>query len=131
MRISDWSSDVCSSDLNCGEQREWIGFSNRQCVATDNSVEHTSPAERFDQMVRKSLRLIGANREPEALDPQLFEREFQSRIGCRKRTNIVGIVFQEYGNGSCDQFLRRISVNRQSRSAEHTSELQSLLRISY
>src|SRR3546814_12210753 len=77
MRISDWSSDVCSSDL-------------------------------------KSLRLIGANREPEALDPQLFEREFQSRIGCRKRTNIVGIVFQEYGNGSCDQFLRRISVKRQS-----------------
>src|SRR3546814_681426 len=65
-------------------------------------------------MVRKSLRLIGANREPEALDPQLFEREFQSRIGCRKRTNIVGIVFQEYGNGSCDQFLRRISVKRQS-----------------
>src|SRR3546814_7543586 len=93
MRISDWSSDVCSSDLNCGEQREWIGFSNRQCVATDNSVEHTSPAERFDQMVRKSLRLIGANREPEALDPQLFEREF--------------------------------------RSEEHTSELQSLMRISY
>src|SRR3546814_3665063 len=116
MRISDWSSDVCSSDLvemidvqiraklagahvgkseadsnrrhrrgsrcryidrrisnidglgpfglrNCGEQREWIGFSNRQCVATDNSVEHTSPAEPFDQMVRTSLRLIGANRE--------------------------------------------------------------------
>src|SRR3546814_8604528 len=109
MRISDWSSDVCSSDLNCGEQREWIGFSNRQCVATDNSVEHTSPAERFDQMVRKSLRLIGANREPEALDPQLFEREFQSRIGCRKRTNIVGIVDRK----------------------EHTSELQSLMRISY
>src|SRR3546814_11584406 len=65
-------------------------------------------------MVRKSLRLIGANREPEALDAQLFEREFQSRIGCRKRTNIVGIVFQEYGNGSCDQFLRRISVKSQS-----------------
>src|SRR3546814_17163595 len=85
-----------------------------KCDATDNSVEHTSPAERFDQMVRKSLRLIGANREPEALDPQLFEREFQSRIGCRKRTNIVGIVFQEYGNGSCDQFLRRISVKSQS-----------------
>src|SRR3546814_19162342 len=83
MRISDWSSDVCSSDLN--------------------SVEHTSPAERFDQMVRKSLRLLGANREPEALDPQLFEREFQSRIGCRKRTNIVGIVFQEYGNGRSEE----------------------------
>src|SRR3546814_2338710 len=121
MRISDWSSDVCSSDL------------------------------------------------------------FQPRIGRRKGTNIVGIMFQEHRNGSCDQFFRCISAKREScgqqraravagkgpnehrlddrpaedfqrmiersdeiggrvdkrpvevkyRSEEHTSELQSLMRISY
>src|SRR3546814_19596964 len=126
MRISDWSSDVCSSDLrcryidrrisnidglgpfglrNCGEQREWIGFWNRQCVATDNSVEHTSPAERFDQMVSTSLRLIGANREPEALAPQPLVPQFQSRLGCRKTSNIVGLGFPEYRNGPGHPFL--------------------------
>src|SRR3546814_3177922 len=58
MRISDWSSDVCSSDLsninglgpfrlrNRGEQRARIGFSDRQCVAADNCVEHTRSEER-------------------------------------------------------------------------------------
>src|SRR3546814_4687206 len=96
-------------------------------------------------MIGKFLRLVGANREPEAFDSQFFEREFQPRIGRRKGTHIVGIMFQEHRNGSCDQFFRCISAKREScgqpraravagkgpRSEEHTSELQSLMRISY
>src|SRR3546814_20744389 len=49
---------------NRGEQRARIGFSDRQCVAADNCVEHTGPAERFAQMLGQFLRLVGANREP-------------------------------------------------------------------
>src|SRR3546814_6781329 len=84
-------------------------------------------------MIGKFLRLVGANREPEAFDSQFFEREFQPRIGRRKGTNIVGIMFQEHRNGSCDQFFRCISAKSEScgRSEEHTPELQSLMRNSY
>src|SRR3546814_9698078 len=52
MRISDWSSDVCSSDLKTIARRGWPGSCGRTCVAardaparsgrTTRSEEHTS-----------------------------------------------------------------------------------------
>src|SRR3546814_1137803 len=82
MRISDWSSDVCSSDL--------------QLIDADLAFEKLS---------------IGAARKPK-VQRQRVQHGAGIRIGACQR-----IVM---GGGEADV-----------RSEEHTSELQSLMRISY
>src|SRR3546814_6110540 len=82
MRISDWSSDVCSSEL------AWRPAAPR----TDETDEHHRP-------------------EPAAADAQFDPR---SEPGAAARRG-----------------PRRDRRGRRRRSEEHTSELQSLMRISY
>src|SRR3546814_8061081 len=99
MRISDWSSDVCSSDL-------------------------------LDQaaLAQSAIRCPGTVVE---------------RVACRGDC-VVGIVGAGIGDFTDDLFGGRIDVGvtlaafridelaaYQQRSEEHTSELQSLMRISY
>src|SRR3546814_3918882 len=92
MRISDWSSDVCSSDLPAADRSErfarHIGTLAR--VGTERLVEEAAEHAADDRGY------------PE--QPQLLQRPT-----------------------ACDQ--RRAGAAR--RSEEHTSELQSLMRIWY
>src|SRR3546814_10268944 len=99
MRISDWSSDVCSSDLL---RRRWrltstphAGFSPSSACST-SKVRNRSMAVMSDKWIRA-----------QALESGMIEPfvDRQTRDGCIS-----------YGL---------------SRSEEHTSELQSLMRISY
>src|SRR3546814_2979082 len=101
MRISDWSSDVCSSDL-------------RHAVADG---EH----RRLDQFARFRGHRLHAD-EPSAtfLDDQLDEAACVE-VGKRSR-NVVECQRATVG---LDAIVVRF------RSEEHTSELQSLMRISY
>src|SRR3546814_2055134 len=90
MRISDWSSDVCSSDLKCLSQILKIFI-----------------RELWDRDGQSYLRLRG-------LSPR--------RQGCQTgRRPLAGLIEWE-----C--YPRRCQT---ARSEEHTSELQSLMRISY
>src|SRR3546814_1058715 len=91
MRISDWSSDVCSSDLGC---QRFVASSARQ-------------QDRLDD-----------------------------RTGCKVALGIVDLLQRISGDQPVEgkkplrpEFdqLR----DQQLRSEEHTSELQSLMRISY
>src|SRR3546814_4471946 len=86
MRISDWSSDVCSSDLASAQRRTFA-----------HTVGRPRPAEPWPYPLRQlpALRLSGGERE--------------HRPSCR--------------------LFAPASAER--RSEEHTSELQSLMRISY
>src|SRR3546814_4769928 len=100
MRISDWSSDVCSSDLRHGfEYQTWLGFSL------------------FAEGVRGEIGRGGAyaivenGTEEPAMGFSLY---------------IDQLV--EAGAGADER--RRLFVPL-GRSEEHTSELQSLMRISY
>src|SRR3546814_5640083 len=89
MRISDWSSDVCSSDLG-----------HRQNVEAAVAVEHVDDAVLIHvDVVGLRARLAADRLRNEGAD--LLRRE--------------GIV----------------DVDDAQRSEEHTSELQSLMRISY
>src|SRR3546814_3386111 len=112
MRISDWSSDVCSSDL-----------AGIRVGLTEALAEIDAPAD---------LRIDG----PVEIDRPLVERD---QIA-------VGITGHAVGERRLDlrrqqrQAVRRIVaavmiiVDREAqpvRSEEHTSELQSLMRISY
>src|SRR3546814_1598919 len=98
MRISDWSSDVCSSDLDDGRYRA----AERQVRAVRTGVPG-----RNGQDPRHAYRrpAVAAGQALTRRDPAMPPRGDRRRIVRALRT--------------C------------SRSEEHTSELQSLMRISY
>src|SRR3546814_9797943 len=94
MRISDWSSDVCSSDLEKG--KTWAPALSAICVGRCSD----RPGAEFRNAYRRQNLCDGSSRS-------------------RRRRN----------------FPRpeavRLYQHRCARSEEHTSELQSLMRISY
>src|SRR3546814_4039368 len=96
MRISDWSSDVCSSDL-------------------DRASAHQVRAARQDLQARHAA--VGQRAaEPRVLRPDAM---FGPHFGRRRRCRLIAVrVRIDAGRGIV-------------RSEEHTSELQSLMRISY
>src|SRR3546814_5811185 len=118
MRISDWSSDVCSSDL---------------CLAVEAGIQRMLSARRLAhmQMDHGGAR-IGAGRRAEA---ELVGRK---RQGGMIAFQLAGAVGGYRDNGCSHQPALPIAASTASprrstmiRSEEHTSELQSLMRISY
>src|SRR3546814_10470616 len=104
MRISDWSSDVCSSDLTERDER---------LARTDVALEHPQH--------RHVLRHIARDLAPDALlRTGQAEGQFQ-RIGQPAVT----------ANPPPLAGAQPLPDQHQRRSHEHTSELQSLMRISY
>src|SRR3546814_3345128 len=105
MRISDWSSDVCSSDL-------LYPGGQHQCEAIVLYIEIASTAAReiSDEAQRKS-------------DAE------QGRVRPLPVRAIAGIKY--FGFIHALQRRRPVDSENDRRSEEHTSELQSLMRISY
>src|SRR3546814_5536050 len=101
MRISDWSSDVCSSDLEAVPLRLPIG-------------RHTKCVTPVLQRVIPALALSKWNPDPPMA-------QF-----CRQRVKGPKIKDIEGRERPPDQ-----QASAALRSEEHTSELQSLMRISY
>src|SRR3546814_7401322 len=114
MRISDWSSDVCSSDLLL--QHGTILFSSLRL-----GVEG-----RWHSAVALFSAMIDSRRIPKAIAAGGYVEHVQQR----QLPDVEGEQQQERTGaripGSIDA-SRRLTT----RSEEHTSELQSLLRISY
>src|SRR3546814_5347025 len=105
MRISDWSSDVCSSDLL---RRRRLRF----------------PCEAQDFQRRRGQPLLG---RPAGADL----RRQRGQVGLVPRHH-VPIQAVDHGlRTPATAFLVRQRLGRLARSEEHTSELQSLMRISY
>src|SRR3546814_7443835 len=124
MRISDWSSDVCSSDLALKAMAERAGWSqNLAHVHPDNYVRTLK--RRLCETIFARLRAAGCGKDRSLVDlaadltgvagaPILWtERE-------------LDVVARALGDE-----LARIGGGSADRSEEHTSELQSLMRISY
>src|SRR3546814_3197136 len=105
MRISDWSSDVCSSDLFCRSQAEALGPFDRRCPLAQ-ACSHARPT--LSRLSTISDKIV----------PQPRDGDKEVTLG---RQALLPAV--EYG----DSF----AVGQVPRSEEHTSELQSLMRISY
>src|SRR3546814_6329068 len=105
MRISDWSSDVCSSDL-C--RNRWASF---------NEIVFDEPAQ------------LPAGRRAQS-------RRFEGFGSCALKEKIATgreIKADDVrANNAVPKVRARAAHHRGStRSEEHTSELQSLMRISY
>src|SRR3546814_3562082 len=103
MRISDWSSDVCSSDLWCGRNRGGCAVPCRGRSAQRRNAVRRQRATSVEATARRNL--SGANHQP--------------------------ILKNERGRMSKALISRFLSNGVKRRSEEHTSELQSLMRISY
>src|SRR3546814_9882426 len=127
MRISDWSSDVCSSDLPRGGEVERADVQVGELVGREQ--RHPAAAGRDAGEVVGQVLVRG---DPRAVaDPHAGQRvavaEVQVVLGAQARQ--VGV-----DGGRADVDRRRaviVLVLEQGRSEEHTSELQSLMRISY
>src|SRR3546814_8841875 len=103
MRISDWSSDVCSSDLHCGP------------VAEDSSTGAPGTRCRRLQLSRPAVR----DGRPAADDAAL------------RAADLRPVLRGEDAGGPRAGGLAPAAALAAARSEEHTSELQSLMRISY
>src|SRR3546814_3935616 len=108
MRISDWSSDVCSSDLDrlTFKFLARIGFNSLGDDGLLGAVVKALEAEGF------TLRGI-----------EEFVHDLLAAEGCFGRVQPDAADWRDIRRG--------IDVVRAMRSEEHTSELQSLMRISY
>src|SRR3546814_9695756 len=106
MRISDWSSDVCSSDLR----------------AQARLVER----QRLGDAVAHRARLTG---EAAALH-RADDVELIAAVGDQER---LGEDHAQHRPGEVDRLVLAVhgDLAGARRSEEHTSELQSLMRISY
>src|SRR3546814_4787624 len=109
MRISDWSSDVCSSDLalQLGEESGGMDHVGRLVALAT-------------QWHRRQIRRIG-------LDQQVIHGQRDRRL-----LNAARLVEgQDAGEGHHHVVPHGQFCQCMARSEEHTSELQSLMRTSY
>src|SRR3546814_3405702 len=104
MRISDWSSDVCSSDLlddlARGARRKGVAAARQ--IGAGHRLRDRAPLGREGDVLRVDIVAIGRGR------------------GRRGRARAVHAEHAEHVTDAVGH-----------RSEEHTSELQSLMRISY
>src|SRR3546814_8563779 len=111
MRISDWSSDVCSSDLSSSSRN----LLSQQCQQAGGRGRRLARPHAGRLLDTAEDRRRGA-------DQRVLADSFRA-IGAER----LGVLDQDAGD------LRHVAEGGDQvvRSEEHTSELQSLMRISY
>src|SRR3546814_9472338 len=133
MRISDWSSDVCSSDLNTGRGPALGGC---------RMWPYASEAEALTDVLRLSRGMTyksalaglsyGGGKSVVIGDPRRDKSEALFRAMGRAVDSLGGryTVAEDVGISVPDvEIMARETTH--TRSEEHTSELQSLMRHSY
>src|SRR3546814_8738016 len=117
MRISDWSSDVCSSDLRL-HRRHGLAQAPDDAEEMRQHLEETHHRQLAD---RKAARQAFGGHQL-AADP-------------REAHASAGLLLQRRHQPGTELVARRLAGDQEDerplRSEEHTSELQSLMRISY
>src|SRR3546814_5694006 len=113
MRISDWSSDVCSSDLS---------DSNAPIPAHNMGAMDRSGGE----MDHGDMQMQGGSPPPDARDPDAYSDGYVRNAGKYALPPSDALIMSDMHNFGSVNFDRL-----EYRSEEHTSELQSLMRISY
>src|SRR3546814_6129297 len=138
MRISDWSSDVCSSDLR---QRGQAPGHGRRLEPPRLAIVNIGDKPRF----------VGGQADPAALGREArvaieIDRERLDAGGRPRLDALLEVEFDQAGAFACQLLKQLDELDRAilrgarpplgqrrlaGRSAEHTSELQALMRISY
>src|SRR3546814_2535588 len=134
MRISDWSSDVCSSDLP--PKNGGMSLENHLSRLTFGFKRWPLAVHRLDRDTSGCLLLA---RHPKA--HKRFAAAFEARQVVKGYVAVLeGVPAEQSGMidlplykvSSAEEGWRMVVDQRgKARSEEHTSELQSLMRISY
>src|SRR3546814_1325204 len=111
MRISDWSSDVCSSDLLARQFPEAVEIGAPAALPIEHVGDH-------------AVHLVAILGLGELVAMGLREQ-------ARRVLRLVRGRRQEGPVDGIEPVHRTVSAQDVGRSEEHTSELQSLMRISY
>src|SRR3546814_7755923 len=127
MRISDWSSDVCSSDLQVTPPVRVRGGSDDLGARMD-PVHLARLRKGEETFVVDMIQEMLFSREPEALFDIVKLLPKRHRLcSFRGRQDLPRLCGYPLFSGQ----TRAEEAVRVDRSEEHTSELQSLMRISY
>src|SRR3546814_1100651 len=129
MRISDWSSDVCSSDLT------WVLKSGERTLVDSEGVALPLSTAEYNLMLafvtrpnqvlsRDQLLDITQGREANPFDRAIDNQISRLRRKIEEDPKTPRLIKTVWGGG----YTLAAEVRR---SEEHTSELQSLMRISY
>src|SRR3546814_1016085 len=118
MRISDWSSDVCSSDLVAPGLRL---FQRLEDGVPGVVVDRVRGLDDGDPRPRLRPR---RKPEPRRQLAHLVDHDLRALLG-RRRPQLPFVADQQQVG------VRTVAIRVCQRSEEHTSELQSLMRISY
>src|SRR3546814_3817216 len=111
MRISDWSSDVCSSDLLHPTLHLLSGGYSGCELLAENLDDGEGDVEQLHHHSPQGHHRLQSGRTDQALCPMLPSHRLRSRTLLVQTKLSHGVLL--------------------CRSEEHTSELQSLMRISY
>src|SRR3546814_7996304 len=129
MRISDWSSDVCSSDL------ELARIDTRERQRADERIGHDLERQRRERLIVVGLARLFRSVGRHALDRRNVERARQIiDNGVEQRLDALvldGRTAQHGHEGEVERALADQALQRRDvRSEETTPELQSLMRLS-
>src|SRR3546814_9370013 len=152
MRISDWSSDVCSSDLMTGdaqpgaivELRSWddargnrrLSLATRSDLPLADQVTAAGATWLDRQLIAREPVATGSGFGADIRDAmEARAREMEAAglarrqgSGFRLERNLIETLRAREIDAATDAIARRTGLTR---TEEHTSELQSLMRISY
>src|SRR3546814_1938711 len=126
MRISDWSSDVCSSDLQDIPRKD-DGIASIRSTRGNDMI----PPIKFSLVAALAAGgLAGCAVGPDYRRPEIAVSE--KWVGPVSNAEVDGAWWRKFDDPLLTELVKAaILGNKDLRSEEHTSELQSLMRISY
>src|SRR3546814_6497252 len=124
MRISDWSSDVCSSDLGTLSCRFRLFSGARSGPPLSGATERASVRVRCNRDQGPCFPAVCLNR--------LSPAEFKPPLSFEWQERDYTLFGPPALSARClSRYHEPVLDDRRERSEEHTSELQSLMRTSY
>src|SRR3546814_3185772 len=122
MRISDWSSDVCSSDLGCCRGRPI-------CGACPSAFPPEATSAHL--YVREYVGFRPSRKVQQCAVGQEIETGLRKLRAAFTRQPAIEFRSQQMQIAHVRRCIILLRIREFRRSEEHTSELQSLMRISY
>src|SRR3546814_6262654 len=137
MRISDWSSDVCSSDLGTTSSSKSVQNIDISLIAPHPE----QPRRHFNVDALAELAESISQRgviqpiivRPQGGGYQIIAGERRWRAAQRAQLHRIPAIVRDFNDSETLEIALIENIQREdlNRSEEHTSELQSLMRISY
>src|SRR3546814_9683398 len=134
MRISDWSSDVCSSDLSRSiSARLYDLGTGLPTGGPSRIIDDSINADNLSYNATLSYKLTSNILAYGKVGSSYRAGGFNTRLSDPRAPSPVQVLFGNENSTSYEVGIKGSPIRRGyfARSEEHTSELQSLMRISY